>query len=166
MTNYSEHQPRKKFTKKLGYEEAKLKAASFCAYQERYQQEVRDRLYSYGLIPEEVEDLLSYLISEGFVNEERFAKAFAGGRFRIKKWGKTRIEKELQQRRISPYCIRKGLEEIEDSEYRETLEMIIDKKADTLTGYGSFELKQRIARYVLGKGFESGLVWDILNDKF
>ena len=73
-------------TKAISFEDAKVKAASYCTYQERCQQEVRDKLYGYGLHRKEVEDLVSYLITEGFINEARFARAYAGGKFRIKKW--------------------------------------------------------------------------------
>ena len=106
------------------------------------------------------------MISEGFVNEERFAKAFAGGRFRLKKWGRIRIERELVQRQISSYCIKKGLEEIDEEEYIVTLTNLIDKKSSTLSRDNLFELKQHTANYLIRKGFEGELVWDILNDKF
>ena len=163
MTYSSENRYKK--ARKLGYEEAKLKVASFCAYQDRYQQEVRDKLYSYGLIPPDVEELLSYLISEGFVNEERFAKSFAGGRFRLKKWGKSKIENELVRRKISQYCIKKGLKEIDDKEYFKTINTLISRKSEAIFEQNPFKFKKRLAAYLIRKGFESELVWDILNDK-
>src|SRR5210317_1954505 len=96
---------------------AKMKTGTFCAYQERTQQEVRDRLYALGLHRDEVENVLTELITEDFVNEERYAKAFAGGRFRMKQWGRRKIEYALKQKNISSYCIEKGLEEIPDHDY-------------------------------------------------
>jgi regulatory protein len=155
----------KRIPKKLTVKEAKIRAASFCAYQERYQEEVRQKLYTYGLKPSEVEELLSYLISEGFVNEERFAKAFSGGRFRMKKWGKVRIEKELSRRKISSYCIKKGLAEIDEEDYLETLHSLINNKIESISNPNPLMVKSLVADYIVRKGFESVLVWDILNDK-
>lgn len=155
----------KRIKRKLSYEEAKVKVASYCAYQERYQQEVRSKLYSYGLYQSEVEELLSYLISEGFVNEERFALAFAGGKFRLKKWGKVKIENELKKRNISPYCIQKALSEIEEEDYLDTIAALVESKMTLSSNEDLFTLKKQIADYLIRKGFESDLVWNILNDK-
>jgi regulatory protein len=99
----------KKPKKKLTPNQALIKAQMSCAYQERCQQEIRDKLYEWGLHSNEVENIIADLISTNFLNEERFAKAFAGGKFRIKKWGKVKIKIELKKRKISDYCIRKGL---------------------------------------------------------
>ena len=107
---------------------AKLKAANFCAYQERSQKEVRNKLYSYGLYTDQVDELLSDLIVDGYVNEERFAKAFIGGKFRIKKWGRVKILQAIALHKISDYCIREGLKEIDEDEYEATLIEIIEKK--------------------------------------
>ncbi len=90
---------------------AKQKIAHYCAYQERCQQEVRSKLYQYGLYKNQVEETLAWLITEGYLNEERFAKTFAGGKFRVKKWGKLKIEQALKQKQLSSYCIRKGMAE-------------------------------------------------------
>ena len=94
--------------------QALIKAESYCAYQERCQQEVRDKLYSWGLHEVQVENVIADLIASNFINEERFAKAYAGGKFRIKKWGRVKISIELKRRKISTYCIKKGLAEIEE----------------------------------------------------
>ena len=89
------------------------KARKYCAFQERCHQELREKLYSWLLPEKSVEQIISELISEGFLNEERFAKAFSRGKFRIKRWGKNKITNELKRRNISEYSIRKGLKEIE-----------------------------------------------------
>ncbi len=151
-------QPKKNFSRK----EAKIKAADFCAYQERSQQEVRDKLYSYGLHQHDVEEVLSELITENFINEERFAKAYAGGKFRIKNWGRIKIVQGLKQHRISDYCIKKGLQEIDEDDYMATLQKILDKKANSLNNpYAPLNLK-KIAAYALQKGYESHLIWTLL----
>ena len=85
--------------------EAKVKIAKFCAYQERCHQEVRDKLFSFGLLPNDVEEIIFELIQEDFINEERFTKAFVRGKFNYKKWGRIKITQELKRRKISDYCI-------------------------------------------------------------
>ena len=106
-------------------QEALKKAYKFCAYQERNQQEIRDKLYEWGLHKQDVEQIISQLISEGFINEERFAIAYAGGKFRIKHWGKIKIKLALKQKNISEYCINKALREINNRDYQKTLEKTI-----------------------------------------
>ena len=146
----------------LSFDEAKLKGASYCAYQERCQQEVRDKLYSLGLHQEDVELLIAWLITENFLNEERFAKSYAGGKFRIKKWGKIKIKLELEKRKLSRYCVNKGLEEIDIKDYLDTLTSLITQKKTSLTGKPPV-VKNKLARYAIGKGFEPNLVWSIIN---
>jgi regulatory protein len=151
--------------KKISYDEAKLKAAVYCAYQERCQEEVKVKLYGYGLYTNQVNDLLSYLITENYINEERFSMAYAGGKFRVKHWGRIRIKHELQKRKISEYCIRKGMEEIGDEEYIASAKKLILKKKDQLTGkFKPFQLKNKIAAFTISKGYEPGLIWDLIND--
>lgn len=146
------------------YEEAKVKAWAYCAYQERSQQQVRDRLYEYGLNPEEVESLIAELISENFINEERFAKAYAGGKFRIKKWGRHKIRQGLKQHRLSDYCLRKGMAEIDPDEYYETLQELLRKKKEGLHEKDPYALKNKLVRYAVGKGYEQDIVWDAIRE--
>ena len=141
---------------------AKLKAGNYCAYQERTQQEVRDKLYGIGLYSDEVEQVLTELITENYVNEERFAKSFAGGKFRLKQWGKKKIVYALKQRNISPYCIEQALKEISDEEYERVITQLVERKSNQLQGE-IFIVKNKIARYLVGKGFENELVWSIVN---
>src|ERR1035437_7299822 len=108
--------------------QALAKAQDWCAYQERCQQEVRDKLYSYGLHQADVENLLSKLISDNYVYEERFAKAYAGGKFRINKWGRHKIEFELKLKGIPESMIHKGIEEIDEADYQRVLRDLILKK--------------------------------------
>ena len=154
-------QPYKKILTPAG---ALEKAQSYCAYQERSHQEVRDKLYSYGLWKTDVENILTELITSGFLNEERFAKAFAGGKFRMKQWGKNKIVNELNFRGISKRCVQIGLKEIDDSDYRKTLQQLIKKKSKTVTESNLFKKRDKVARYVIGKGFEPELVWTAVMD--
>jgi len=156
-------QPKKK--KRFEPKEAKLKAADYCAYQERSQQQVRDKLYDYGLHVDEVEDVLSDLIVEGFINEERFAKAYVGGKFRIKKWGKHKIIQGLKQHKISEYCIKKGLEEIESQDYIDTLTILLNKKGNSIKGSNDYDRRNKLARYAVGRGFETTLIWEVIQSE-
>jgi regulatory protein len=147
------------------------KAESYCAYQERAQQEVRDKLYEWGLWPEAVEDIITKLITSNFVNEERFAKAFAGGKFRIKHWGRVKIKIELKKRKISDYCIKSAMKEIDDKEYIKALNKIIESQKEKLGKKklkGRFAkeiIKQKIVQYCLSRGFERDIVIDELSVK-
>lgn len=151
-----------KSKKTYTYAEAKTKAMAYCAYQERSQQELRDKLYDYGLHMDEVESLIAELIGENFINEERFAKAYAGGKFRIKKWGRYKITQGLKQHRISGYCMRKGMAEIDPDEYFSTLQELLSKKKSTLKDKDPFVLKTKLARHAIGKGYEQDLVWEAI----
>ncbi|MGN6644984.1 MAG: regulatory protein RecX [Cytophaga sp.] len=142
--------------------QAFVKIASFCAYQERTQQEVRSKLYEYGIKTDEVEVIISKLIQENFLNEERFAKAFAGGKFRVKKWGRNRIIRELEMRDLSPYCIKSALKEIPEGDYIETIHQIINKKSTEILSKNLYQKNYKIAQYLISRGFESELVWEIL----
>jgi len=140
------------------------KAQKFCDYQERYQQEVRDKLYSLGAKPDEVEQIICQLVEQDYINEERFARAFARGKFRIKHWGKNKIRQELKFRKISEYCIKQGLLEIPDEDYLETLKNVIEKKSQSVGARHASPLqKHKIVQYVVSRGFESNLAWGILN---
>lgn len=142
---------------------AKLKAADYCAYQERSQQEVRDKLYDYGLHQDEVEEVLSDLIVEGFINEERFARAYAGGKFRMKGWGKRKIVQGLKQHRISEYCIKKGLQEIDEQDYFNTLLKFAEKKYESVKGKSEYVIRGKVTQFLIGKGFEGALISEAID---
>lgn len=135
----------------------------FCVYRERSQQEVRDKLYSMGLHQREVENTIADLISKGFINEERFARAYAGGKFRINGWGKIKIRNGLVQKKISPKCIEIGLEGIDERDYSGLLKKILEQKLKSAKGDNIFVHKNKAARFALGRGFEPELVWDVLD---
>jgi regulatory protein len=148
----------------LDYKSALQKAADYCAYQERSQQQVRDKLYDYGLHQEEVEEALSELIVQGFVSEERFAKAYAGGKFRMKGWGKRKIIQGLKQHKISDYCMKKGLAEIDDQAYYETLLSHARKKVMQIGGGSDYVIKGKTTQYLAGKGFEMDLIQEAIDE--
>lgn len=150
----------KKPKKKLTPNQATIKAQNSCAYQERCQQEMRDKLYEWGLYSTDVENIIANLISDNFINEERFAKAFAGGKFRIKKWGRVKIKIELKRRKISDYCIKKGMLEIDDTDYLKTLKDILTKKLKENPKGKQQVRNYKAAQYAMSRGFESDLIWE------
>lgn len=151
--------------KTLTPQQAKLKAESYCAYQERAQQEVRDKLYEWGLHHDEVENIVTQLIVDNYLNEERFAKAFALGKFRMKGWGKIKIKQHLKAKRVSPPLIKIALEEIDLDEYEEKLEEIIKKKTNKPTTNLSLTEKAKLTRYLQSKGYENEIIFNIISKK-
>lgn len=145
--------------------EAIRKAAMFCAYQERTQQEVRDRLKEWGVWGDDAEEVIAELIQQNYLNEERFAKSFAGGKFRVKSWGKRKIKQHLQQRGISGYNLDQALKEIAPNDYRETLTELLDKKRRTIRDDNPLVVKQKLVRYALSKGYESDLIFSVLGEE-
>jgi regulatory protein len=121
-------------------------------------------LYEYGLHRSDVEQIISQLIDENFLNEERFAIAFAGGKFRIKKWGKIKIKMELRLRKVSDYCINKALKQINDCDYFSTLEKIISQKNNLIKETDRLKRRHKIIQFAAGKGYEKDLITDILKD--
>lgn len=142
---------------------AKKKAEHYCSYQERSQQEVREKLYSFKLFKNQVEQIISELIQDNYINEERFAVQFAGGKFRIKGWGRIKINAALKQKRISDYCIKKALNTISESDYKNKLKVILQKKIGTLTKSENTNW-QAAAIYCIGKGYESEIVWETVKE--
>ena len=136
----------------------------YCAYQERTQQEVRDKLYSYGLYPDAVEEVLTEVITEDFVKEERYAQSFARGKFRQNKWGRVKIRQSLQQKGISRYCVEQGMQEINETDYYNTLHELMSRKWASLATDELYTRKNKTVRYVLGKGYEADLAWKIVED--
>ncbi|MCG8326693.1 MAG: RecX family transcriptional regulator [Chitinophagales bacterium] len=147
-------------SKWVSKEEALKKMQRYCAYQDRCHQEVRKKLMEMGVYPDWREEVIVELIQENFLNEERFARSFARGKFRMKQWGKLRILRELKQRDISEYCIRKAMDEIEEEDYLKTLQLLIEKKANQLKETDSYKKRNKIVQYLLQRGYESALAWD------
>jgi regulatory protein len=141
-------------------EQAFQKLKHYCAYQERAHEEVKTKAYGFGLRRTDVEPLLSQLIEEGYLNEERFAKMFAGGRFRAKKWGRVKIGYELKQRRVSDYNIRMALQEIPEEEYQRTAVQIATKKWRSIRGQevNSYTRQSKTRAYLQQRGFEAAVI--------
>lgn len=140
------------------------KAAAFCAYQERSHQEVRDRLRKWNIWGADADEIIAELIAGNYLSEERFAKAYAGGKARVKQWGRLKIKQELQRRGVSGYSIGQGMKEIGEEEYREGLKKLLEKKAGQLskTETDCSRLRVRLLRFVLGKGYEMDLAKEMV----
>ncbi|ADB41023.1 regulatory protein RecX [Spirosoma linguale] len=145
--------------------DALRKAAMFCAYQERTQQEVRDRLKEWGVWGDDAEEVIAELIQQNYLNEERFAKSFAGGKFRVKGWGKRKIKQHLQQRGITGYNLDQAMNEIAPDDYRGTLSDLLAKKRQSLRGDSPLVVKQKLVRYALSKGYEPDLIFSVLGEE-
>lgn len=144
--------------------EVKQKAARFCAYQERCISDVKRKLNSMQVTGEEADIIIDELIKEGFLNEDRFAKIYAGGRFRMKGWGRMKIYKALRAKEVQEKDIRNALNEIDETEYRKTLKSILEKKIKELKEEDFTKRKQKLVNFALGRGFESGLIWEIIGE--
>jgi len=148
------------YKKYLTKEQAYQKLKHYCAYQDRCHSEVKTKAYSFGLRKSDVEELTSKLIEENCLNEERFAKAFAGGKFRIKQWGRIKIRSELKKKQISNYCISAAMDEIDDSKYKEVLHKLAVKKWNAIKGAGTnlFVKMTKTRDYLLQRGYEANFV--------
>ncbi len=151
--------------KYLSNSEILIKAASYCAYQERCHKEVLEKLAELGAYGQEADLILLKLIEDNYVNEERYAKAFAGGKFRVKRWGRQKIKRELKMREISDYCVAQALNEIEEDAYLETLAGLVAAKLKSVKATNELQRKHKTHQYLLSRGYESNLIWDCLNGK-
>ncbi|HEY5463421.1 MAG TPA: regulatory protein RecX [Hanamia sp.] len=140
------------------------KIKQYCAYQERCHAEVRDKLFSFGLTKPEVEEIISELITENYLNEERFAIHYAGGKFRMKQWGKNKIKQALKFKQVSDYCIKKAIKEIDEKEYEKTFLKLTEMKLKTLKSEKNFFIKKKkLQDFLLMKGYESERVREVVN---
>ena len=155
------HFPQRSF---VSVTEATKKMEHYCAYQERCHQEVVEKLKGMNMIPEAIDQIVGHLIQENYLNEERFAKSYARGKFNIKKWGKNRIVRELHLRQISTFNIKSALKEINDGDYLDTLEELAQKRLAQIKETNIQKRKKKLADYLLYSGWESHLVYEKANE--
>ena len=147
-------------------DEALTKLENYCVYRERCHKEVEDKLTQMRMIPEAREKIILHLLERDLLNEERFAKAFARGKFRIKKWGKQRIIRDLKYKGISKYNIESALKEISDADYFATFNDLADKKFNSITESNKNKKRKKIIDYFLYRGWESHLIYEKVNELF
>ena len=146
------------YKKHLTKEQALQKLKHYCAYQERCHSEVKEKLFNLGVWKKDHDEIISTLIEENYLNEERFAIAFAGGKWRVKQWGRVKIKYELKQKQVSEYCIKKALQQISQEEYLAVLKKLADEKYASLKAEQYLVRKKKTMDYLLNKGFEMDLV--------
>ena len=155
-----------KTQKSYTVDEATKALEHFCAYQERCHKEVEQKLYDLKMIPEAKEKIILHLLQHNFLNEERFANAFVRGKFSIKKWGRIKIVSELKFKNISSYNIKSALKEINEEDYIITLQEIAEKKLALIKEPNSFKKKSKLITFLISKGFETNLVYTVVNSLF
>ncbi|WP_205860237.1 regulatory protein RecX [Polaribacter sp. 20A6] len=148
--------------KSFTVDELKRKLENYCVYQDRCHKEVEQKMREYKLIPEAREMILLSLMKDNFLNEERFAKSFARGKFRIKSWGKQRIVRELKFRDISAYNIKTALKEIDEKEYVQTIYRITENRNEVISESDIYKRKQKLIGFLMRKGFESELIYKVV----
>jgi regulatory protein len=153
------------YKKYLTKEQALQKLKHYCGYQERCHSEVKEKLYDLGVWKKEHDEIIASLIEENYLNEERFAIAFAGGKWRIKHWGRVKIKYELKQKQVTEYCIKKAMKEIPEEEYLTVLDKLAKEKYAALKGEQYIIRKKKVLDYLIGKGFEPALIMTALPGK-
>ncbi|MDB5109293.1 MAG: RecX family transcriptional regulator [Mucilaginibacter sp.] len=149
--------------KKITDEKVALaKAEHYCAYQERSQQEVRDKLYEWGLWPQAVENIIVQLISSNFLNEERFAKAYTKGKFNQKDWGKIKIKQGLKLKQVPDVLIKKALGTIDPDNYFQSLEKVLQKKSALIAEKDPYKRRYKLQQYAMSRGYELDLILEVL----
>ena len=151
-------------TKTYTVEEAKRKLEAYCAYQDRCHKEVREKLIQMRMIPDAVDVIIYHLLQHKFLDEERFARSFARGKFRIKSWGKLRIVRELKFRDISAYNIKTALKEIDEEEYIKTIYSITTNRNQVISEPNTHKRKKKLVDFLTRKGFESELIFKTVNE--
>ena len=146
------------YKKSLTKEQALQKLKHYCAYQERCHSEVKEKLYQLGVWKKDHDEIIAALIEENYLNEERFAIAYAGGKFRVKQWGRVKIKYELKQKQVSDYSIKKAMKQIDEEEYLSVLNKLAKEKYAALKSEQYLVRKKKTMDYLLAKGFESDLV--------
>jgi regulatory protein len=152
--------------KNISTQEALLSMQKYCSYQERCHQEVRTKLISLGIYGDSLEEMICMLIDDDFLNELRFAKSYAGGKFRMKGWGRIKIIRSLKLKGISDFCIREAIREINADDYKQALNKILMKQLSMAADLLPLERKNKAYRYALSRGFESPLIEEFFNREF
>jgi len=142
------------YKKYITKEQALQKLKHYSGYQERCHREVKEKLYNLGVNRKDHDEIIAALIEEGYLNEERFAIAFAGGKFRLKQWGRVKIKYELKQKQVSDYCIKKALKEIDEVEYQNVLNKLATEKYELLKEEQYMIRKKKTMDYLIQKGYE------------
>jgi regulatory protein len=154
----------KKKKKSFTVDEIKRKLENYCVYQDRCHKEVEQKMWEFHLIPEARELILLSLMKDNFLNEERFAKSYARGKFRMKSWGKQRIVRELKFRDISAYNVKTALKEIKETDYLETIYRITENRNEVISEPNIYKRKKKLVDFLMRKGFENDLIFKVVGE--
>ena len=146
-------------------DEAMINMQKYCAFQERCHQAVRTKLLEHKVYGDALEEIITELIIQNFLDEERFAKTFARGKFRMKQWGRNKIKSELKLKQVSAYSIKEAMTEINDDDYLQTLQHIIAKKERLSHFKNQYDRVKKLTDYALGKGYEYEIIASVLNNE-
>lgn len=146
----------------ISYHAALQKAEAYCAYQERSQYEVRGKLISLGIRGQDLENIITELIENNFLNEERFALAYARGKLRMKNWGRNKIAQGLKFKQVSVPLVKKALKSLDEEEYESILKDVLAKKRLTIKEKNAYKLNYKLSQYAMSRGFESDLIFLLL----
>lgn len=149
--------------KRLTKEQALQKLRQYCGYQERSHSEVRQKLWDLGVSKTEHDEIISSLIEDDYLNEERFARQFAGGKFRMKDWGKKKIYYALKEKGINEHIIKTAMKDVNEEEYKNTAAGLAEKKWASLKSEQYLVRKKKTMDYLLQKGYEFNLVSALVN---
>lgn len=149
--------------KYFSIEEIKRKLEGYCVYQDRCHKEIETKLKEFILIEEARNQIILHLLEHNFLNEERFSKSFARGKFRIKKWGKQRIVRELKQRDVSAYNIKTALKEIDEDAYLVTVVEITEKRNQLIREPNIYKRKKKLSDFLIRKGYEYDLIFKTID---
>ncbi|MFW5777794.1 MAG: regulatory protein RecX [Bacteroidota bacterium] len=142
----------------ISFEKLLTKAAKYCAFQERCSSDLEEKLKLWGAAKDDAQKVIDQMIHENYIDHQRFASAFVRGKFNNNKWGKNKISMELKMRKIDEEMIAIALKEIDQSEYLNTLEKLAKNKDQQLKTNDTAKKKQKIFRYLNGKGYEEDLI--------
>ena len=146
--------------------EALQYAMNLCSAQERCRSEISEKLASRKVTSDDIDKILAVLIAENFIDESRYARTFAGDKFRLNKWGKVKIRYMLQHKNIPGEIIESALLDIGDENYSTSLREELSKKRKTIKGSNAFEIRGKLFRFAQQRGFETGLIYKILDEIF
>lgn len=143
-----------------------LKLCRYCAYRERAISEVQEKMISLDIDLALQKKMITHLMDENFINERRFAESFSRGKFRNNRWGKLKIRRALLAKKIQSKDIEYGLAQIDEAAYEDLLIELMESKMNRLKQRNLLVKRKKVADYLIGKGFEAPLVWDLLKAKF
>lgn len=147
------------------FDEVKQKLVDYCVYQDRSHSEVEQKMREYMLIPEAKEEIFLYLINENYLNEERFARSYTRGKFYMKKWGKIKIAQHLKAKNIGERLIKKSFQEINNNDYRDAIQQLMEKFSVNLHGLKDYQKKHKLIRFLLSKGYEYEIILESIEEK-